>query len=104
MRWHQTDGFSLHDFNASVTFATDYALTDDEKRPFINATASAASKVLTLGLNPGDTCIVYNAGGTNAFTVKNISGDTGTSVAKGKAALCIGGTSTADTTVCVLLN
>ena len=104
MKWFYTNGWSLEDFNAAVTFSKDYELTDEEKRPFINATASAASKTLTMGLAPGDTCILYNAGGTNTFTAKNIAGDTGVSVAKGKAALCIGGTSTADTFVCILLN
>ena len=34
--------------------------------------------------------IVTNIGGTNAVTVKAISGDTGTSVAAGKCAICIG--------------
>ena len=43
-----------------------------------------------LGLEPGDFMVVANIGGTNAVTVKAISGDTGTSVAAGKVALCIG--------------
>ena len=43
-------------------------------------------------------------GGTNAVTVKNVDGDTGVSVGAGKVALAIGGTSTADTFVCKVLN
>lgn len=104
MRWHQTDGFSLHDFSAVLSISDSYALADDEKRPFVSVTCSAASKVLTMGLNPGEQCLVTNVGGTNAITVKNISGDTGTSVGTGKVALVIGGTSTADTVVVKVLN
>lgn len=104
MKWFYSDGWSLEDFNAEVTFSDSIDLTDDQKRPFINAVASAASKVLTLGLNPGDTCLVTNIGDTNAFTVKNIVGDTGVSVGTGEVALCIGGTDTADTFAAVVLN
>ena len=60
-------------------------------------TASAASKTLTLGLDDGDMMLLVNEGGTNAFTVKNVEGDTGTSIAKGVVALVIAST-TADAT------
>lgn len=104
MKFHNTDGWDLSDMSAVVSMSDSAELTADEKRPFISFTCSAASKVLTLGLAEGQQCIVTNVGGTNAVTVKNISGDTGTSVAAGKVALCIGGSSTADTCVCKVLN
>ena len=86
------------------TIAVDTALTDAEKATYLEVTASAASKVLTLGLGNGEIMFLKNAGGTNAFTAKNIAGDTGVSVATGKTALCVGGTSTANTFVCTVLN
>lgn len=87
----------------SKTIAVDTALTDAEKATYLEVTASAASKVLTLGLKNGEIMFLKNAGATNAFTAKNIAGDTGVSVATGKTALCVGGT-TADTFVCTVLN
>lgn len=104
MRWKNTDGWDLSDMSAVLSMSDSTALTADQKRPFISFTCSAASKTLTLGLAEGQSCIVTNVGGTNAVTVVNISGDTGTSVAAGKVALCIGGSSTADTFVCKVLN
>lgn len=104
MKFHNTDGWNLSDLSASISMSDSAALTEEQKRPFIGFTCSAASKVLTLGLAEGQQCIVTNVGGTNAVTVKNISGDTGTSVAAGKVALCIGGSSMADTFTCKVLN
>ena len=104
MKWKNTDGWNLSDMAAVLTLSDSYELKDDEKRPFISFSCSAASKVLTMGLGAGQTCIVTNVGGTNAVTVKNIAGDTGTSVAAGKVALVIGGSSTADTVVVKVLN
>lgn len=88
----------------SKTIANSVALTDAEKATYLEVTASAASKVLTLGLGNGEIMFIKNAGDTNAFTAKNIAGDTGVSVATGKTALCVGGTSTANTFVCTVLN
>lgn len=90
MKWHYTDGWDLNDLSVDITSAVDYALKADEKKPFLTCTFSAASKALTLGLDAGEVMIVTNIGGTNAVTVKAISGDTGTSVAAGKCAICIG--------------
>ena len=90
MKFKYTDGFGLGDFAANITSAVDYTLAADEKKPFVACTFSAASKALTLGLLPGETMVVSNIGGSNAVTVKAIEGDTGTSVAAGKVALCIG--------------
>ena len=104
MRWHFTDGWSLGELSADVAMTADYELKAEEKLPFLTFACSAASKTLTLGLEPGDHMILTNTGGTNAVTVKNIEGDTGVSVAKGKVALAIGGTSTADTFTCLVLN
>ena len=88
----------------TLSKADSYALADAEKGVCVGVTMTAASKVLTLGLANGQYCIVINDGGTNAFTVKNIAGDTGTSVAAGKIALCIGGSGTADTFTAYVLN
>ena len=69
----------------SLSKAADYALTDAEKTAYVGITMTAASKTLTLGLRNGDVAFVVNEGGTNAVTVKNVSGDTGTSLGAGKA-------------------
>jgi len=104
MNWKYTNGFSPSEFVTTVEMSVDTALTDEQKDIFIDFTCSAASKVLTLGLDAGQHAILTNVGGTNAVTVKNIAGDTGTSVAAGKVALVIGGTSTANTAVIKVLN
>lgn len=103
MKWFRTDGWMLGDLAAEISMSKDTTLADDEKRPFINFTCSAASKTLTLGLDVGDTAIVTNIGGTNAVTVKNVAGDTGTSVAAGKTALVVA-SKTADASTVLVLN
>lgn len=90
MKWGFTDGWKLGDLSAVIEKADSYALAEDEKKPFVNVAMSAASKALTLGLEVGDVMIVSNIGASNAVTVKALDGDTGTSVAAGKVALCIG--------------
>ena len=104
MQWKYTNGFSPDEFVTTVSMTDSIALTDEQKDIFIDFTCSAASKVLTLGLDAGQHAIITNVGGTNAVTVKNIAGDTGVSVAAGKVALAIGGSSTADTCVIKVLN
>lgn len=98
-----TDGWSLDDLAAKLSFSANYELKEDEKRPFISFVCSAASKTLTLGLGDGETAFVTNVGGTNAVTVKNVVGDTGTSVAAGKCAIVIG-SPTADASKVYVLN
>lgn len=90
MKWHLTDGWDLNDLSTSLSISDDYTLADEEKRPFLSFTCSAASKSIVLGVAPGDVMVVSNIGGTNAVTVKAITGDTGTSVAAGKVAIVIG--------------
>lgn len=90
MKWHFTDGWNASDLCANLAIDADYALKDEEKVPFVAFACSAASKALTLGLAPGQQMVVSNIGGSNAVTVKAITGDSGTSVAAGKVALCIG--------------
>lgn len=102
MKWKNTDGWNLSDMSAVLAMTDSIALTDDQKRPFIAFTCSAASKVLTLGLANGQAAIIINTGGTNAVTVKNVSGDTGTSVAAGKCAIVIASTAANGSTVAVL--
>ena len=89
MNWHFSDGWTLADFAESLALEDSATLTTDQKRPFVAFSCSAASKALTLALDPGDCMIVANIGGTNAVTVKAITGDTGTSVAAGKVAIVI---------------
>ena len=87
----------------TVSKSANYALADAEKEALvIGCTMSAASKTLTLGLAAGQVAFVINEGGTNAFTVKNVSGDTGTSLAAGKVALVVGSATANASTVLVL--
>jgi hypothetical protein len=73
----------------ALSKSDNYALAAGEKTLFIGCTMGAGSKTLTLGLAAGQAAIVKNTGGTNAFTVKNVAGDTGTSLATGKSLLII---------------
>ena len=98
MQMKFSGGWTLDDLNDHVAIAKDTELAEANKRPFLGVTASAASKTLTLGLDDGDMMILVNEGGSNAFTVKNVEGDTGTSLAAGAAALVIA-SKTADATV-----
>ncbi|MBQ0125767.1 MAG: hypothetical protein KBS59_05520 [Clostridiales bacterium] len=87
----------------SVSKADSYELSKEEKLPYIGITMTAASKTLTLGLAKGQIAFVMNEGGTNAVTVKNVSGDSGTSLAAGKIAIVIA-SETANETKVVVLN
>lgn len=100
--WKWSDGFDMKEFSTAVTFEDDYKLKDSEKDLFIAAVASAASKTLTLDLETGVTCLIANVGGTNAFTLKNVSGDSGTSVATGKVAIVFASTTANGSKVYVL--
>ena len=104
-QWHLSGGFDAAlDFCETLSMSANTELTDKQKDLFLRFSCSAASKVLTLGLDDGQFMLVANVGASNAVTVKNIAGDTGTSVAAGKVALCIGGSSTADTCKVYVLN
>lgn len=87
----------------SITKSASYTLADAEKTPYIGITLSAASKTVTLGLPDGVAALVVNEGGTNAFTLKNVSGDSGTSIAAGKAYL-VRASTTANGSKLTLLN
>ena len=82
-------GKSINMIATSITKDDSYALEDSEKTAFIALTASAASKTITLGLEEGECSFVANVGATNALTLKNVSGESGTSLATGKVALVI---------------
>ena len=84
------------------SFSVDTTLTGVDALA-VTATASAASKSLVLGVKNGQILLVANVGGTNAFTLKGITGDSGTSLATGKVALVIGST-TANATKIYVLN
>ena len=87
----------------SLSKAADYSLADSEKLFYIGLTLTASGKTVTLGLPDGACAIVVNEGGSNAFTLKNVAGDSGTSVAAGKAYLVLAG-STANGSKLTLLN
>jgi hypothetical protein len=71
-----------------ISSGANVTLTEEQKAAqYIGITLSAASKTVTLGLPDGAVAIVVNEGGTNAFTLKNVSGDSGTSIAAGEAYL-----------------
>lgn len=90
--------------SVAISKAVDYALTAAEKANLVMfITMTAASKVVTLGLAAGQVAFVHNIGSTNAFTVKNVAADTGTSLAAGKTLLFVGAT-TEDSSVVVALN
>lgn len=103
MKWHRTGGWELFDMETAISVSDSYKLTAEEQRPFINIVVSAASKTITLDPPVGATAIVTNVGGTNAFTLKNVSGDTGTSLAAGKVALVVA-SQTADASTVKVLN
>ena len=98
-----TNAFENGDFAKKISMSANYELKADEKGLFLAFSCSAASKTLTLGLEDGDQMIVTNIGGTNAVTVKNVAGDTGTSVAAGKSVLVVG-SPTADASSVIALN
>ena len=81
----------------------DYALSAAEKKFYVGVTLTAASKTDTLGLAGGQIALVANEGGTNAFTLKNVSGDSGTSLAAGKVALVVA-SATANASKVTVLN
>lgn len=89
---------------AAISKAVDYALSAAElKAPAVRVTLTAESKTVTLGLAANQIMFVLNAGDTNAFTLKNIAADTGTSLAAGKIALVIG-SATKDASTVIVLN
>ena len=75
----------------TITVSADRVLNSSESNAVaVGITASAASKTVTLGLRAGQILFVINEGSANAFTLKNVSGDTGTSVGAGKVCLVVG--------------
>lgn len=87
----------------ALSISDSYELAANERRQNISLTCSAASKTVTLGMADGETCIITNVGGTNAVTLKNVSGDSGTSLGTGKVAYVIA-SKTANATVVKVLN
>lgn len=103
--WKYSGGFDAAlDFCETVAMSDSIALSAGQKDLFLRVSCSAASKVLTLGLDDGQFMLIANVGASNAITLKNVSGDTGTSLAAGKVAVVIGGSSTADTMKAYVLN
>lgn len=92
-----------NDVATVITTDADLALGKEQKHGIAAITLSAASKTVTAGLGEGQYMYILNAGGTNAFTLKNVAGDTGTSIAAGKFAVIIG-SKTADASIVKVLN
>lgn len=87
----------------ALSKAVDYALAAAEKANLaFLLTATAASKTFTLGLAAGQIAFAYNAG-AETFTLKNVAGDTGTSVATGKLVMIVA-SATANASTVVALN
>jgi len=88
----------------TLSKAVDYALVAAEKdKQFYAVTLTAGSKTVTLGNTAGTWCMVHNVGDTNAFTLKNVAGDTGTSIAAGKTVIVIP-SATANASIVIALN
>ena len=88
----------------SISKADNYSLSTAEKNSlYIGVTMTAGSKVLTLGLAAGQVAFVRNEGATNAFTVKNVAGDTGTSLAA-KKTLLVKASATANASIVAALD
>ena len=86
-----------------ISTGANLTLKETDRAAYIGITATAASKTVTLDLPEGAVCLVVNEGGSNAFTLKNVSGDSGTSIATGKAYL-VRASTTANATKLTLLN
>lgn len=87
----------------SIEKADSYALTSAESKKFVISLKNTGnSKTFTLGLEDGQVALVYNHG-TESFTLKNVSGDTGTTVATTKLYLVIG-SKTANASKVIALN
>ena len=90
-----TNGYSQDIYGSKLTLAGDHTLTDQEKCLVVSINMTAASKTVILGVADGDAMTVINIG-SNAFTVKNIADDTGTSLDANGMVTVIGGGDTAD--------
>lgn len=66
----------------------DYELAAAERAGVVVINMSAASKTLKTNLPLKTSCVVVNAG-ANAFTLKNVTADTGLSLPAGRAALVV---------------
>ena len=89
---------------ASISKAVDYTIDAEElASPALLVELTAASKAVTLGIANGQVMFVANVGGTNAFTLKGQSGDSGTSLSAGKVAVVFG-SKTANATKIYVLN
>ena len=77
-------------------------LEKDKRFFYVGMEMTASGKTFTLDLPAGYVCIVANEGSID-FTVKNVSGDTGTSLAAGKVALVVA-SRTANKTIVTVLN
>lgn len=65
-----------------ITLSDNMTLAEKDRAFVLIVDATAASKTVTLDL-PDDACCIVINGASNTFTLKNVSGDSGTSVASG---------------------
>ena len=87
----------------SITKTNNYSLKDSEKTMCIGITFTNQNRTLTLGLPSKAFAFVVNEDSAYAFTCKNVSGDTGQTIAAGKVYLVFAST-TVDGTKYMLLN
>ena len=102
MQWKYSNGYDTSEFCTALSIEDDYTLGEYEKDLFLKAESTAASKSIVLGLTDGQPMIIANVGASIAFTAKNLSTDSGTSIAAGKVALILGSTTANGTKVYVL--
>lgn len=102
MQWKYSNGYDTAEFCSAFELEDDKTLGEYEKDLFLKASASASSKTITLGLADNQPMFIANVGASVAFSVKNLTGDSGTSIAAGKVALVLGSTTANGTKVYVL--
>ena len=86
----------------TLTLTANHTLTDGEKMTESLKVNSASAVTLTLAGEDGQTFHVVNTNASDAITLKNVSGDSGTSLAAGKIAFVFCSTVANQTKVCVL--
>lgn len=67
---------------SQITLSGSMTLAEKDRAFVLIVNPTASGKTLTLDLPNGACCIVVN-GASNSFTLKNVSGDSGTIVASG---------------------
>ena len=86
---------------AKISSGANITLKEKDRAFYLAFSLTAASKTVTLDLPEDAVCVVVNEG-SNAFTLKNVSGDSGQSVAASNAYL-VHASRTANATTLLLI-